>query len=124
MKEGNVSESRTQKVPNVNTLNKCVTMRRFGYFLMVCMLHACHGDWSYDDDHILHVGVLLEMTNHWYSDIATGLVDVLQYVTEDINKNQAILPGYTLNFTVYDTQVGGYRAKQFNCGLQFSMKLK
>ncbi|WAR02880.1 GABR2-like protein [Mya arenaria] len=61
----------------------------------------------------LHVGVLLEQTNHWYKDYTNFFPVIMESVIEAVRNNSDILPDYDFFLDVADTEgKAGLAAKQ------------
>ena len=54
---------------------------------------------------VLHVGVLLEMTNHWYGEYVNFFVNIIEHVFEEVENRTDILADYSLKLITKDTQV-------------------
>lgn len=54
---------------------------------------------------VIEVGVLLELTEYWYSDYAGFYSETLDHAFKEIEERGDILPGFTFNMTVKDTKV-------------------
>lgn len=53
----------------------------------------------------IEVGVLLELTDYWYSKYAGFYTQILDYAFKEIEERGDILPSFTFNMTVKDTKV-------------------
>jgi len=53
----------------------------------------------------LNVGVLLELSNYWFSGFVRMFVHVIEYAIEAIDERKDLLDGFTLKMTVRDTKV-------------------
>lgn len=62
----------------------------------------------------LHVGVLLELTDHWYSPYVGYYDDVLEYAFREIEEREDILPEFAFKMAVKDTKVSTFRLIIYN----------
>lgn len=54
----------------------------------------------------LHIGVLLEKTNYWYSPFARTFEYVFNYVFKEIKNTTGILDGFDFQLHIRNTMVG------------------
>lgn len=56
----------------------------------------------------LHVGVLLELSDYWYSSYTNFYDDVLDYAFREIEERDDILKDFNFEMTIQDTKVSSY----------------
>lgn len=54
---------------------------------------------------ILHVGALLELSNHWYEEYVNFFDNIIEHAFEKIENRTDILADYSLKLITKDTQV-------------------
>ena len=76
-------------------------------FLRLVLIEIVFGfrNTAFADAHVLHVGALFEITDHFYDKYANFFDDVITNAFEEIRNRTNILLDYALNLVTKDTKV-------------------